>query len=310
MIELQSTTIKGSADGPHLLITAGVHGDEFEGIFAIYQLIQQIKAAELRGTLTLIPIANQSAVDLHQRCGADGENLARTFPGDINGSPTEQVAAAVNEFITAADLYIDLHTGGRIMDVYPLCGYGLVADQNILETQRRMARAMALPLIWGTSADLNGRSMSAARDAGVPAVYTEYRGPTPCKGKGVQAYVDGCLSVMAEFDMLEQKPITPTVAATIVEDGHPSSGHMQICNPSPIKGLFINSVQLGQNIACGDLLGKVIDPLTGAEHEIRSKQSGAIIVIRSYPQVDEGDALAVILENHNDTSPPFQLIPC
>ncbi len=306
-----TTTIQGSSDGPHLLITAGIHGDEFEGIFAIYNLIRQIDASKLHGTLTLIPVVNQSAVDKHSRCGEDGKDLARTFPGDPSGSPTEQLADYINEIISKADLYIDLHTGGRSMDVYPLSGYGLVKDTVNLEIQRRMAKAIGLPLIWGTSAELNGRSMSAARDAGVPAIYTEFRGPSPCTPSGVKTYTDGCLAVMAEFDMLEKtEQKQPIQAALIVEDKRPDSGHMQICNPSPIKGLFESSVHLGQSVELGDSLGIVIDPLSGNFEKVECDRSGAIIVIRSYPQVDESDALAVILENCEDSSSPYLLPPC
>lgn len=312
MIKLRSTTIEGSSDGPRLLITAGIHGDEFEGIFAIHQLLRQIDAANLCGTLTLVPVANQSALDKHSRCGEDGKDLARTFPGDPDGSPTEQIAATLNGFISNADLYIDLHSGGRTMDVYPLSGYGLVENPSTLGTQRQMARAMGLPLIWGTSAELDGRSMSSARDAGVPAIYAEYRGRGSCDPKGVKAYVDGCLSVMAKFDMLgnAEKP-RPCPHQLVAEDPRPNSGHMQVCNPSPFAGLFEPAVGLGQFVNAGETLGIVIDPLSGREQEIVSGQTGSIIVLRSYPQVDEGDALAVILDKHNDnSSPPFHLPPC
>ena len=310
-IELHSSTIQGLGEGPHLLITAGIHGDEFEGIFAVYNLIRQIDPTQLRGTVTLIPIVNQSAVDNHSRCGEDGKDLARTFPGDPNGSITEQVADHLNDIISKVDLYIDLHTGGRTMDVYPLSGYGLVKDATNLDTQRRMAKAMGLPLIWGTSAELNGRSMSAARDAGVPAIYTEFRGPSPCNPSGVEAYSNGCLAVMAEFNMLDKNSQSrASQPPLIVEDTRSGSGHMQVCNPSPIKGIFESAVQLGQSVESGDLLGTLIDSLTGDEQKVKSSQAGAIIVIRSYPQVDEGDALAVILENNENPSSPYQLPPC
>jgi len=311
MIKLRSTTIEGSSQGPHLLITAGIHGDEFEGIFAIHQLLRQIDAGDLYGMLTLIPVANQSALDKHSRCGEDGKDLARTFPGDPDGSPTEQLAATLNGFISKADLYIDLHSGGRTMDVYPLCGYGLVDSPSTLEAQRQMAGAMNLPLVWGTSAELHGRSMSAARDAGVPAIYAEYRGRGSCDPMGVKAYVDGCLSVMAKFDMLGdvEKP-RQSLPQFVVEDPRPNSGHMQVCNPSPFPGLFEPSVELGQFIETGEALGIVTDPLSGREQEVISRQTGPVIVIRSYPQVDEGDALAVILDKHDISSPPFHLPPC
>ena len=41
---IQSKTISGQADGPHLLITAGVHGDEFEPMAAARALLTQLDA--------------------------------------------------------------------------------------------------------------------------------------------------------------------------------------------------------------------------------------------------------------------------
>ena len=50
----------------------------------------------------------------------------------------------------------------------PLAGYMLHRDAAVLDAQRRMARAFNLPVIWGTDWRLEGRSLSAARNAGVP----------------------------------------------------------------------------------------------------------------------------------------------
>ncbi|HAH45285.1 MAG TPA: succinylglutamate desuccinylase, partial [Planctomycetaceae bacterium] len=52
--------------------------------------------------------------------------------------------------------------------------YTLHSNPEILDMQRRMALALNLPVVWGTSAHLNGRSLSAARDLGVPAIYAEW----------------------------------------------------------------------------------------------------------------------------------------
>ena len=48
-IKLKSKTITGTKDGPSLLITAGVHGDEFEPMAAVRRLIGQIEPAHLPG---------------------------------------------------------------------------------------------------------------------------------------------------------------------------------------------------------------------------------------------------------------------
>ena len=51
---LASYEIQGNAPGPHLLITGGVHGDEFEPMAAIRQLMTEIRPEELRGRVTLM----------------------------------------------------------------------------------------------------------------------------------------------------------------------------------------------------------------------------------------------------------------
>ena len=292
----QTHQVQGTAgDGPKLLITAGVHGDEYEGMEAIRRLIDAIDSSALRGELIFVPVVNESAFALRSRAGEDGLDLARTCPGNREGSITERVAHELSHLIGQADNYIDLHTGGSIMQVDPLVGYNLVSDSSILDTQRCMARAFGLPIIWGTSADLGGRSLSIAREANVPAIYAEYLGGGSCSKSGVHAYFEGCLNVMAELNMIDPRA-APSLPEVVVEDPRPSSGHMQICHLSPMDGYFESDVSLGQAVKQGQSLGQIVDALNASPKSIQADHSGRIIVIRTCPSVNKGDSLAVILE--------------
>src|SRR4051812_41826296 len=111
-LALRTTVIEGSQGGPHLLITGGVHGDEFEPPLAIHRLAQRPELAALRGRLTLVPLVNEAAFARANRVADDGLDLARTCPGQPDGSITQQAAFALTDLIRAADFYIDLHTGG------------------------------------------------------------------------------------------------------------------------------------------------------------------------------------------------------
>ena len=90
--------IKGNQSGPHLLITAGVHGDEYEPMEACRRIYQKVKRMQdkLYGNLTIIPVVNQSAFELGSRMGIDDLDLARICPGNEEGSETEQIAYAVS----------------------------------------------------------------------------------------------------------------------------------------------------------------------------------------------------------------------
>lgn len=294
-MELKTKIVEGTTDGPHFLITGGVHGDEFEPMSAIRRLIREVKPDELRGKLTLVPVVNEAAFLRGTRAAEDELDLARTCPGDSNGSVTERTADALSKLIRTADYYIDLHTGGNIMEVWPMSGYGLVPNEDVLNKQRRMAKAFNLPFIWGTNCELDGRSMSVARDAEVPAIYTEYMGAGRCDPAGVEAYYDGCLNVMAELGMMDRERPASRVAHTI-EDNRPNAGHMQVCNPSPATGLFEPHVELGGRVEAGQPLGIVSDVLGDSVITVPANESGIVLTLRIFSRVMEGDTLAVVVE--------------
>ena len=51
---LNKLVVKGNSSGPHLLITAGIHGDEYEPMEAVrrvYKIVEEMQDS-LQGTLT------------------------------------------------------------------------------------------------------------------------------------------------------------------------------------------------------------------------------------------------------------------
>jgi len=299
--ELQRVTLNGSVPGPNLLITAGVHGDEYEGIEAIRELIRTIDSTKLRGRLTLIPVVNEPAYLRRSRTADDDKDLARTCPGSPDGTITERIAHRLAAEIREADYYIDLHTGGFRFKLLPLVGYMLHPDAKVLDAQRRMARAFGLPLIWGTSPHLDGRSLSVARDVGVPSLYAEHGGGGGCNPEGVRDYIRGCMNVMAELGMLDEsvelQSTSPAIAPKVVEDPRPDSGHLQIHHPAPCGGYFRPAKRLGDFVSQGETLGWIVDLVGNELATISANQSGTILLLSDCPIIAPGDALAVILES-------------
>ena len=295
-MQLAQHQVCGSDPGPHVLITGGVHGDEFEPMAAVRRLMCLLRPEKLRGRVTLVPVVNEAAFRLGRRCAEDGLDLARTCPGRPDGSITERTAHALSALIRTADFYIDLHTGGTRLRVLPLVGYSLHRDPAVLAIQRRMARAFGLPIIWGTDPNLDGRSLSVARDAGVPAIYAEYHGGGGCDPAGVTAYVQGCLGVLAEQGLIEPAPLAPRPDPLIVEDERPGSGHMQANHPAPCEGFFEPAVALGQQVRAGDLLGTVTDLLGDRVVEVRAAHAGLVLVLHTFARIETGEGLVVILE--------------
>jgi predicted deacylase len=294
--------IGGVAEGPRLIVLAGVHGDEYEPMEAARRLAALLASLPFRGSVTLVPVANPTAFAAASGMGIDGLDLARSFPGDPHGSPTLQAAHAITCELRRADFLIDLHTGGRVLRVLPMTGYMLHAERWILESQRRMARAFGLPVIWGTTPTLDGRSLSAARDLAVPAIYAEHGGGGGCDRRAVDDYVGGCLSVMHELGMIEAvggmaKPVDDAI---VIEDFRAGSGHMQSSHPAPSAGFFRPLVRLGDEVHAGDLVGSICDSLGDQVQRVRALATGLVLALRTESSVQADDALAVILECAHD----------
>src|SRR5207248_5255985 len=100
------------------------------GMEGMRQVFAQLESAEMRGAFLAIPVANPWAYNAQTReipAAVDGKNLARVFPGRDHGSPTDRLASHLLQFVlrnlTAADLLIDLHSGGTRYRYLPMVGY-------------------------------------------------------------------------------------------------------------------------------------------------------------------------------------------
>lgn len=288
-------TIDARFTGPSVLITAGVHGDEYEPIIAANNLIRIVSPLLKKGKVTIVPIVNSTAVAKGSRYGDDGLDLARVCPGNSQGSVTEIDAAKVSELIRQSDYLIDLHTGGKLFDIYPLAGYMLHPDNDVLERQRIMARAFGLPIIWGTDHEPNGRTLSVARDHKIPAIYVEYGGGISARDEIIVSYTNGCLGVLEKLGMLEAIQPKQNIPVQVVEDPTPQQGHLQAKMPAPVKGIFVPAVKLGQMLLQGEHWGDIVDLETANQTKVFADMSGMVLFLRVDAQVNTGESLGGIL---------------
>ncbi len=295
-------TIDSGCAGPSVLITAGVHGDEHEPILAANNLIRILSPLLKKGKVTIVPIVNSTAVANGTRCGSDGLDLARVCPGNSQGSVTEMDEAKISALISQSDYLIDLHTGGKLFDIYPLAGYMLHPNNNVLEQQRGMARAFGLPIIWGTDHEPNGRTLSVARDHNIPAIYVEYGGGISARNEIIVSYTNGCLSVLAQLGMVEANQSTGFAPEHVVEDPTPQQGHLQAKMPAPAKGIFVPAVKLGQMILKGAHWGDIVDLETGSQTNAFADLSGMVLFLRVDAQVNTGESLGGILPVNTKTN--------
>ena len=187
-VEFPIVEVQGVADGPTLCLLAGVHGCEYSSIQAVRSLVRELDPSELSGRVLALAFVNPASFVQRSPFVSpqDAKNPNRTFPGDREGSFTEALTYHVfHELIEPSDYLIDLHGGDMVEALHP---FVLFDESEVDATARRMAAAFGFEnLIQVPRAErIEGTSIAAAGDAGVPGVVAEAGG----RGLLEQAAVD------------------------------------------------------------------------------------------------------------------------
>ncbi len=285
---------RGAHPGKTLLVIGAVHGDEYEGTIAIQDVFEGLDVSAVRGTWCGIPVMNGPAFDAARReSPLDGLNLARVFPGNATGSPTQRIAHAFREYVLRqCNLLLDLHSGGNAYAIHRLAGYQL-REGEVGRIQRAAAIAFGADLVWGTGG-LPGRTLSAAGELGIPAVYAEMRGEGRCRPQDVERARQGIRSVMAFLGIIDGRyPTNPP--RYFVENPESGSGHLQVDHPSPTGGIFVPAVDVWERVRAGQILGWIRHLDGRVLAEIPSARDGRVLFLRTHPRVFPGDAIAFVL---------------
>jgi predicted deacylase len=281
--------LSGPAEGPRVVVLGGVHGDETEGQLAagtLTTLDLELQA----GIIDVVPVCNEGASAADSRTTpADGLNLARVFPGDESGSPTQRLAARLTRDVLAgADLLIDLHTSGRSYDMPFLAGFRRDAQLDPTGLGERAAMAIGADFVWHHPHRAAGRTLSVV-DVGI---YLESpdRGSTDMDT--VNRYVDGVLRVLAVAGVL-RSPV-PALRADAPIRVHGGGDLDQDLTSVQVPGLFIRSVSEGDAVVRGALLGVVVDRRGRTVQELRAEEDGWVMALKRRSRVDVGDSVALL----------------
>ncbi len=285
--------VKGaSGAGKTLVATAGVHGDEYEGMEAIYRTFEALDPSDLSGTFVAVPVVTLPAFWQATRANpVDGLNMARIFPGSPSGSMSERLAALMLEKVFRhADLYIDLHSSGRNNAMMTLVGYASLGRQA--ETARAAAECFGAPLIWEHPKVSPGRTLTETLKLEIPSLYTEARGGGAAHPDDVDCYTRG-LANLVEFLGMAKLP-----AAGLEADYEPlrlcGDGDVDVSMKSGCSGLFFSDARVGMRVKQGELLGVIRDLDGTLLEEVRSPRDGVLVMFRTNPRIFAGEILVVV----------------
>lgn len=264
--------------GPTLLILAGIHGDEINGIEIVRRLIKSGKHKPNYGTVICIPVFNIFGFLNLSREFPDGRDLNRIFPGSKNGSLASQFAYIfMKEIAPLTDVILDFHTGAAQRNNYPQtrCDFRDVESKNLCEV-------FAAPYTINSKV-ITKSIRHAVSKLGKQYILFEGGKSNRIDNSVVECGINGIKRVMNHLGIRHFSHIKETEENFIIQDSKwiraSSSGMLNI------------RVQNGNVVEKGTILATIADPYGKFERSVKAPFKGAVINVNEMPLVNKGDAL-------------------
>jgi predicted deacylase len=270
---------RGAAAGPTLCLTAGVHGDELNGVEIARRAFSSVDPKTLRGTVIALPAINAEGVRTGNRYLSDRRDLNRAFPGSAGGSVARLIAHEVAKGILVhCDALVDLHTASNRRTNLPQIRAD-ISDPEIRELAIHFGTGI---VIAGEGPD--GSLRREAAKAGIPSIIYEAGAPHRFQEEEIARGVAGIDSVMSYLGMTD-RPQKEIPESRVYE----RSRWVRVSRGE--GGFFFPDAGLGKIVKKGDVLGEVVDPLTDESRAVVSNVDGEIIGMAFSRPVLSGYAL-------------------
>lgn len=281
---------RSKIDGPTVLFTAGLHGDEINGTETVRQIITQKINKPKCGTIICIPVINIFGFINQTREFPDKRDLNRVFPGSKTGSLASRFAYyIVQEILPKVDYAIDFHTGGaqRFNASQIRIEYG----NNDL---KKLADVFNAPFTL-YSKNISGSFRSTCNKLNVKMLLFEGGKSLDLNEEITLEALEGTKRFLHYLGMLNpnKKVNFPEQNLVYIKKS--------IWIRAKHSGMFHCIAQAGSFINKGDLLATISDPYGKVEYKVKAPNSGFLINVNHAPFVYQGDAVfhaSTLLENH------------
>ena len=297
---------RGLSDGKTIFISAGVHGDEINGVEILQRFINNLDVTALKGTIIFLPLINVSGFKAKERyVQYDGKDLNRCFPGfvlisnrseiktytDDKGTVSEQIAQTIfKEVVSRCEFGVDIHDSGKGSVLLPHARAHIKDDAGGYDSSRLDAIA-----VFGTDIIMlcNGMdgvlTIEAYKHLGIPALTVEVGGAMILWEEFIQRALVGLNNILIYQGMLEGKMILPKEQFLI-------PGEDDISIKARLEGILKLKTFLGKAVDRGEELAKIYNPITLEREVILAKGCGVVHDLNVSAKVNEGEDVVGVLE--------------
>ncbi len=273
-------------EGPTILLSSGIHGDEVNGVEIVRQMITKGFNKPECGMVICIPIVNVFGFLNQERKFPDGRDLNRSFPGSPKGSLASRFAYFImKEIVPHVDYVIDFHTGGASRFNFAQIRY----NPTDLECEE-LAKIFGTKFIMRASTrDHSFRDVVSS--LGKKVLMFEGGKSMHLDRIVTRAGIDGTLRVMHKLKMRDfsKELAKDELVEPIIVD---SSSWIR----AKYSGMFRSYKTNGSFAIKGEKIGTITDPFGDFEKVVKAGWDGYIICINHNPIVNQGDALMHITQ--------------
>ena len=280
LIDIPIYVFNAKKPGPTILIQAGLHGDEINGIEIVRRMLAE-KLFEINsGAVIAVPILNIFGFIHFSRDVPDGKDVNRSFPGSKSGSMANRIAYHyITEILPQIDFGIDLHTGGGQRNNFPQIRYTKEDEMS-----KTLAKIFNAPISFSSTL-IKGSFRNAAFRLGKPTVIFEAGESMRFDDYAILEGIKGILNTLKHFRIITK--IEPKYAArnkTIELKGRKWLR-------APTAGMFIPKITNGSTFCKGQEIGLVTDTFAKREKAIKAPFDGLVCCVNHQAVVNQGDAL-------------------
>ncbi len=280
LIDIPIYVFNARKPGPTILIQAGLHGDEINGIEIVRRMLQQKRFKVKKGAVIAVPILNIFGFIHFSRDVPDGKDVNRSFPGTQSGSMASRIAYHyTTQVLRQIDYGIDLHTGGAQRHNFPQVRF-TEGDQQ----SKELAEIFNAPVTFPARL-IRGSFRNAAFRMGKPTIVFEAGESMRFDDYAILEGRQGILNILKHFGMIANidSEYAEQKKSIYLQERRWLRAHT--------AGMFIPEVMNGSEIKKGQELGLITDTYAKHRKKIKAPYDGYLICINNQAVVNQGDAL-------------------
>jgi len=291
---LPISILKGKTNGPVFTIVAGVHGYEYPPIVATQKILKETNTEELKGTLIIVPIANTASFFTRTPFinPQDQKNLNNAFPGNVDGSITEQIAHFItSNIIPESDIFLDIHGGDSPEDLIPfVCYYNNTKKPDQTALAKKLSEKSGFKYVVSYPYAISDKdpakyTFKQAVQDGKTALSIECGKLGNVQKDNVDLIMKGVYNMLSTMNMYS-KASEPNEKIIYLN----SQDYIK----SNVQGIFYSKYSAGDSVSKNDIVGYSTDEFGNILEEYKASKDGIILYMLATPPINIDDTVMCI----------------